>query len=120
MSTEIKNSIDLEYSRAAAFSDPILIKMVMPDGTKPVIGHVLQDWENEDAPVLYVCIGEDGEEICPPTDDWTAVEQAFTRYSKHYGERLQEERQNKVASRENEMTTVRELKGRKKTIGISK
>jgi hypothetical protein len=119
MSTELKNNIDLEYSRAAIFSDPILIRMVLPDGTKPVIGHVLQDWENDDAPVLYVCIGENGEEICPPTDDWTAVEQAFARYAKHYEERQREEKQNKVASRVNEMNTVRENKGRN-TIGISK
>ena len=120
MNTETNNNINLEYSHATTFSDPILIKMTLPDGSKPVIGHVLQDWGNEDAPVLYVCIGENGMEVCPPTDDWTAVEQAFTRYAKHYGERLQEEKQNKVASRINEVSAVREHKGRNQTIGISK
>ena len=119
MNIDTKNNIELEFSRATTFSDPILIKMVLPDGTKPVIGHVLQDWNNDDAPVLYICFGENGMEVCPPTDDWTAVEQAFARYAKHYSERLQEEKQNKVASRLNEMGTVRENKGRN-TIGISK
>ncbi len=120
MNTEIKNNIDLEFSRANTFSDPILIKMTLPDGSKQVIGHVLQDWENEDAPVLYVCIGENGMEVCPPTDDWTAVEQAFARYAKHYEERKREEKQNTVASRVNEISGMREQKGRNKTIEISK
>jgi hypothetical protein len=120
MSTELKNNINLEFSRAATFSDPILIKMVMPDGAKPVIGHVLQDWENEDSPVLYVCIGDNGEEICPATDDWTAVEQAFSRYARHYEERQREAKQNIVASRVNEISGVRDNKGRNKTIGITK
>lgn len=120
MNTELKNNIDLEFSRANTFSDPILIKLVLPDGTKPVIGHVLQDWENEDAPVQYICFGENGMEVCPPTDDWTAVEQAFARYAKHYEARQREEKQNTVVSRVNEMNTVREQKGRNKTIGISK
>ena len=120
MNTESKNDLSLEFSRAVTFSDPILIRMVLPDGSKQVIGHVLQDWDNEDAPVLYVCIGENGEEICPPTDDWTAVEQAFARYAKHYEERRQEARQIEMASRVNEIGAVRETKSQKKTIGISK
>ncbi|HTA26657.1 MAG TPA: hypothetical protein VK809_02630 [Bacteroidia bacterium] len=120
MNTESKNNIELEFSPAATFSDPILIKMTLPDGSKQVIGHVLQDWENEDAPVLYVSIGENGEEICPPTDDWTAVEQAFARYARQYVERQHEARQDKAASRVNEISGVREQKGRNKTIGISK
>lgn len=119
MNTET-NNINLEYSRATTFSDPILIKMTLPDGTKPVIGHVLQDWSSEDAPVLYVCIGEDGEEICPATDDWTAVEKAFDRYAKHYEESQREAKQLEMASRVNEMSTVRERQGRNKAIGISK
>jgi hypothetical protein len=120
MNTDLKNNIDLEYSRAATFSDPILIKMTSPDGSKQVIGHVLQDWENEDAPVVYVCFGENEEEICPATEDWTSVEQAFARYARHYEERQREAKQDKVALRVNEMNEVREYKGRNKTIGISK
>jgi len=120
MNIETNNNINLEYSRATTFSDPILIKMTLPDGTKAVIGHVLQDWENEDAPVLYVCFGENGMEVCPPTDDWTAVEQAFARYAKHYEERQRETKQLEMASRVNEISSVRENKGRNKTIGISK
>jgi hypothetical protein len=120
MNIQNKDNIELEYSRARTFSDPVLIQMVLPDGSKQVIGHVLQDWENEDAPVLYVCIGENGEEVCPATDDWTAVEQAFSRYAKHYEERQREIKQLEMASRVNEMSTVRERKGRNKTIGISK
>ncbi len=120
MNTDIKNNIDLEYSRASTFSDPILIKMTLPDGSKAVIGHVQQDWDNEDAPVVYVCFGENGMEVCPPTDDWTAVEKAFERYAKHYEERQRETKQLEMASRVNEMETVRERNGRNKTIGISK
>ncbi len=121
MNIATNNNIELEYSRAETFSDPILIKMTLPDGSKTIVGHVLQDWNNDDAPVLYVCIGQGGEEVCPPTDDWTAVEKAFERYAKQYGERKREVKQNEVASRVNEVSAVREHKGRNsRTIGISK
>jgi hypothetical protein len=109
----ISNSlVNLEFGHATSFSEPIFVKMEMPDGSKKVIGHVLQDWTNDDAPVLYVSIGSDGEEICPPTDDWTGVESAYLRYAKRYEEKEREAKQAEFASRVNQISKIRQTKGR--------
>jgi hypothetical protein len=128
MKTVLEDKTTIEFRNPDVFSEPILVKRLMPDNSEETIGRIYQSWSNDDVSITYECINAEGDEICPATSDWIQAENAFVKYAKHnHSKSLTEQSIEKgdvytwYEGRETEVMGIRENRGRKnRNIEISK
>lgn len=108
--------IAIEFSLDGSF-EPVTIYRNTTEEKREILGHVYQFWDESSETVTYQCVGIDGEEICPPTDEWNKAEQAFEKFVEKYLptsllEKQLEEMSDMYNKRINEATAIRDNKGR--------
>jgi hypothetical protein len=61
----------------------------MPDSSLKPIGHIYQNLNDEEGTVTFMSIDNEGEEIVPPTMDYSEAEQGFEKYAKQLAKTMQ-------------------------------
>jgi hypothetical protein len=99
----------------------IIVKRILPDGSKEPIGWICQDFSDFNNAPTYLCLDEYGEELFPPTVDYAEAESRFERFAKRLSQNERTKTVNGIRQRKEEITNVREKKGRnEKQIAITK
>lgn len=104
MKEKLKDKSGLDFQMQKSPYAPILVNRFFADGSTSVIGQVFQKIDNEDTLPIYLSMNTNGEELFPPSEEWSLVEDSFKKYVKTISEKeneLNELRENKKAKNKN-------------------
>jgi|ERR1017187_1300911 hypothetical protein len=114
MTVEFKDGLTIDFSMPETVSDSIIVRQCMSGSEAKPIGRIYQDFSlDSEGTVTYNTINNNGEEICPPTTDWIAVENSFAQYAKELAIKERDAVWIKLAEREEEIKNIRNNKNQK-------
>ena len=58
----------------------IKVSRVLPDGTEEIIGQVYPEFDDEHDSIMYCSLNKDGEELLPPSSDFSEIEHHYSKY----------------------------------------
>jgi hypothetical protein len=88
----------------------VIVSQVLPDGSSEPIGRIYPDFNSEGS-AMYISVRNNGEEIFPPSSDFTAIEDSFEKYARQYTEKsLKEELESRIEEFEKRENFLEDLR----------
>ena len=105
----------VKFSTPDSFMNTTVYR-VLPDNSTEIIGRVYTDSSAGENSITYISTNNQGEEIFPPTTDFTDIGNYFEKYAKELSEKSFMEdimaETEKSAEREESLKSIRNLKSR--------
>lgn len=104
------------FSSPEPMSNTVFVSRIHPDYTTEIIGKIYPNFNTEEDSIYYTSANIRGEQLFPPTTDFTEVENRFKQYAKEQSEKsltetmLQKAEQQK--NRKDALQSLRNLKYR--------
>ena len=71
----------LKFSSPDQETQVVTVSRILPDNTTETIGKIYSDFNTETDSNMYLSTNNLGEEIFPPTSDFTEIENRFEKYA---------------------------------------
>ncbi|MFA6089449.1 MAG: hypothetical protein WC755_06300 [Candidatus Woesearchaeota archaeon] len=114
MKKQKKDKALIEFSKPDPITNIVIVNRVLQNSTTEPIGKVYPDLSNGEDSLIYISVNNAGEEIFPPSSDFTEIENQFEKYAKELSEKsLIEEmisENDKVEKRSKSIKSIRNWK----------
>ena len=111
------DEVFITFSSPEPMNNTVYVKKVHPDYTSEIIGKINPEYNSEEDTIYYISTNLQGEQIHPPTTNFTQVENQFKKYAKEVSENSFTEAMLKEAekplSRKEALKSIRNLKIKK-------
>jgi hypothetical protein len=77
----------ITFSRPDSYMNPITVFRILSDNRSEPIGKVYPDTSIGEDSIMYVSTNLSGEQLYPPSSDFTAIENNFEHYAKGLSEK---------------------------------
>jgi hypothetical protein len=76
----------IAFSIPDSFMNTITVFRILPDNKTEAIGKIYPDTSASEDSIMYVSTNLSGEQLCPPSSDFTDIENHFERYADELSE----------------------------------
>lgn len=82
-----KDKALIEFSKPDPITNMVIVNITLPNNTTKPIGKVYPDLSHGEDSLIYISVNNAGEEIFPPSSDFTEIENQFEKYAKELSEK---------------------------------
>lgn len=120
MKNNRKDGMLVKFSKPDPETNIIEVSRILPDNKAVSIGKIQPGLNSGEDSITYISVNKLGEEILPPTSDFTEIENRFNKYAKELSEQsfmeeLQAEAETYIERKES-ITSLRNRNNREKQI----
>jgi hypothetical protein len=107
METEFEETQFADFSWPESLLQPLVVSLILPDGSKKPIGSIELDFSKGEVPATYLSYDANGKELFPRTKDYEKAKMRFEKYAKRLS----------LAERTKKVKNIRQRKrGKEKSI----